>query len=86
MFELFTTIQTNPPPSKENRNTKIQKDPTNELSINHFWDLCDLFEGEEEPILEKIQTTQHTYHMRSKGSVAQSNPSISNNVSDIPGN
>ena len=69
MFELFTTSQTNPPSSDEKRNTKIQEDPSDELSINHFWDLCDLFEGEEETNLEEIKTSQHTHHTRSKGLV-----------------
>ena len=55
MFELFTTSQTNPPPSGEDRNTENDGNPTKELSINHFWDLCDLFEGEEEPSIEEIQ-------------------------------
>ena len=86
MFELFTISKKNTPPSKENRNTEIQENSFDELSINHFWDLYDLFKGEEEPNLEEIQTTQHTHHMRSKGSVAQSNSSISNNVDDTPGN
>ena len=56
MFELFTTSQTTPPPSEENRDVENDGNPTNELSINHFWDLCDLFEGEEEPSLEEVQT------------------------------
>ena len=48
---------------------EIQEDPSDELYINHFWDLCDLFEGEEEPNLEEIQTAQQTHHTRSKRSV-----------------
>ena len=54
MFELFTMSKTNPPPSREDRNTKNEGNPANELSINHFWDMCDLFEGEKEPSIEEI--------------------------------
>lgn len=86
MFELFTMTQTNPPPSEENRNAKIQEDPTDELSTNHFWDLCDFFQGEEKPSLEEIQTAQHSHHTRNNGPMTQSNPSISDNVSDTPRN
>ena len=85
MFELFTMSQTNPPPSEENRNAENHEDPTDELLINHFWDLCDLFEGEEESSLEEIKTAQHSHHTRSKWVVTQSSPSISNNIGDTPG-
>ena len=85
MFELFTTSQTNPPPSRENRHTKNHENPTDELSINHFWDLWDLFEGEEEPSLEEIQTAQHTHNTRIQGPADQMSPTISNNVGDALG-
>ena len=77
--------QTNPPPFRENRDAENHENPTHELSINHFWDLCNLFEGEEEPSLEEIQIAQHTHNTRSKGPFAQRSPSISNNVGDAPG-
>ena len=86
MFELFTSIKTNPPPSEENRDVKIYKNPYDELSINHFWDLCDLFEGEEGSNIEEIQAAQQTHHTRSRGFVTHSNPSISNNGGTTPGN
>lgn len=54
MFELFTMSQTNSPPSIEEKNTNDNGNPPNELSINHFWDLCDLFEGNEEPSVEEV--------------------------------
>ena len=75
MFELFTATQTNPPPSGEDRNLEGNANPTNELSINHFWDLCDFFEGNEEPKVEEVHIVQHTHNTRSRGSVAQTNPS-----------
>lgn len=86
MFELFTISQMNPPPSEKNKNMEIQEDPSNELSINQFWDLCGIFKGEEEPNIEEIQTTQHTHHTRSKGSMTQSNPYVSNNDCNTPEN
>ena len=49
MFELFTASQTNPPPSEQDRAIETQRNSFDELSINHFLDLCDIFEGEEEP-------------------------------------
>ena len=54
MFELFTTSQTSSPPSGEDRNSEDNANPTNKLSINHFWDLCDFFEGNEEPKVEEL--------------------------------
>ena len=54
MFELFTMSQTNSPPSEEDRNAKDNGNPTNELSINHLWDLCDLLEIKEEMSLEEF--------------------------------
>lgn len=86
MFELFTTSKTNPPPFGEDENIENDRNPANELSINHFWDLCNLFKGEEEPNIEEIQTAQLTHNTRSKGPVAQTNPSpyIMNNTNDTP--
>jgi len=54
MFELFTSNQTSSPPSGEHRNSEDNANPANELSINHFWDLCDFFEGNEEPKVEEV--------------------------------
>ena len=54
MFELFTMSQTSSPPSGEDRNAEDNGNPTNELSINHLWDLCDLLEGKEEMSLEEF--------------------------------
>ena len=84
MFELFTASQTNTPPSGEDRNSKENANPANELSINHLWDICDLFEGNEEPNVEEVQIVQHTHNTRSKGSVAQTNPSPTINANDAP--
>lgn len=66
------------PSFEEDRIVETQVNPPNELSINHLWNLCDLFEGEEEPNLEEIQTAQHTHHTRSRGPVTQANPYVSN--------
>lgn len=82
MFELFTTSQTNSPPSEEDKKAEDNGNPTNELSINHVWDLCDLFKGKEESSLEEVQTAQHTHNTRSRGLVAQTNPSTTSNASD----
>ena len=84
MFELFTSSQTNSPASGEDKNTDDNGNPPNELSINHFWDMCDLFDGNEEPSEEEVQTAQHTHNTRSRGSVAQINPPITTNANDTP--
>ena len=84
MFKLFTTSKTNSPPSREDRSTKDNGNPTNELSINHLWDLCDLFEGNEELGVEEVHTTQHTHNTRGRGSVPQTNPSTTTNASGTP--
>ena len=81
-FELSTASQTSSSPSKEDRNSKDNANPSNKLSINHFWDLCDLFEENEEPNVEEVQIPQHTHKTGSKGSVAQTNPSVRINTSD----
>ena len=75
MFELFTASLTNIPPSGEDRNSEDNASPPNELSINHFWDLCDFFEGDEEPKIEEVQTMQHTHNTKSRGSISTTNPS-----------
>ena len=84
MFELFTASQIDTLPSREDRNLEDNVDPANKLSINHFWDLCDFFEGNEEPKLEEVQTVQHTHNTKSRGSVPQTNPSPTIDTSNAP--
>lgn len=86
MFELFTTSQASPPPSKQDQTVETQGNPFVELSINHFWDLCDIVEREEEPNLNKVQVAQHTHNTRSKGPVNFSNISPLTSASDPSGN
>ena len=73
MFDLFTKSEMSPPPSEEEQNVETQENPSDELSINHFLDLCDIFEGEEEANLEEVQAAQHTHNTRSKGPVNSPN-------------
>ena len=65
--------QENHPPLEETKCTKPHENPSKELSINHFWDLCSLFEEEEEQEVEEIQTSQHSYNTKSKGSISSTN-------------
>ena len=86
MFELFKTSRASPPPSKQDQIIETQENFFVELSINHFWDLCDIAGREEEPNLNKVQVAQHTHNTRSKGPVNLSNISPLTSASDPLGN
>jgi hypothetical protein len=75
------TNQGNHPPSEGDQAAKTQENSSEELSINHFWDICSLFEEKEEAELEEIQASQHSYNTGSKGPIALPNSSPPTSIS-----
>ena len=67
MFELFITGQETSSGAADVQATEAQEPPPEESTINHFWDLSDIFEEEYEEGLGDVNITQHSYQTRSKG-------------------
>ena len=86
MFKLFVANKGNPPTSEGSKTIETEENSSKELSINLLWDLCILFEENEESELEEILTSQRSYNTRSKGSLAPPNSSPLTSVSVLKTN